>query len=183
LTNEPEEMLVEENEYDVIAAFSFVKSFFNKVSNDFEKFTDIIKWEFINENNQLEAGHLIRLNFVKISKNANIRYDNAQAPSIVRIINAFKFVCTNQVKKSRCYEYFRFFLKSAALYGNTIEKIICIDCLENFCEVKEVRQDLLSDVLFIESVKKYSLVTNSGENLEPRLVKISERFLNNLNVN
>ena len=183
LTNEPKEMLVEENEYDIIADFSFVKSFFNKISNDFRKFTDIIKWEFINENNQLEAGHLIRLNFVRISKNANVRYDNAQAPSIVRIINVFKFVCTDQVKKSRCYGYFKFFLKSAALYGNSIEKIISIDCLENFCEVKEVRQDLLSDVLFMESVKKYSLITNCGGNLGPRLVKISERFLNNLKLN
>ena len=133
--------------YEIIASRGFIPKTFKAVSNEFQSHTEKIKWEFINESNQLEVEEVSRLLIGGTTSTA--------INTIVDALTCLRIIYTSHAAKKIAYENYSYFMKSILFYGLEIEIIICLACLKKYCSSLDwIRKDIFEDRKLIDHLSE-----------------------------
>jgi len=138
------------------------------VNNDFTRNPRVFS-EFINENNQVEQGEVNKLFLIHNSNNS------AMARTIVDVLDNIKFVYDKKETKEIAFPVFYPFFKSVLFYGLNIERIMCLNCLINYCQVETIRNQIFDDEELIEFLRTKQ-IENTEDAMEQRQNRILTRF-------
>ena len=161
-------ILLNYGHYVDIVNGNFVKHTFTVVNNDFTRNPRVFS-EFINENNRVEQGEVNKLFLIYNSNNS------AMARTIVDVLDNIKFVYTKERTKMLAFPVFYAFFKSVLLHGLVIERIVCLNCLINYCQVETIRDKIFDDRELIEFLRTKQ-IENTEDALEQRENRMLERF-------
>jgi hypothetical protein len=161
-------ILLNYEHYVDIVNGNFVKHTFTVVNDEFTRNPRVFS-EFINENNRVEQGEVNKLYLIHNSNNS------AMARTIVDVLDNIKFVYTSKRTKKLAFPVFYPFFKSVLLNGRTIERIICLNCLINYCQVETIRNQIFDDKELIEFLRAKQ-IENSQDDMEQRQNRMLTRF-------
>lgn len=151
----PKESLINFSHVKFLATKGYIQKVFKDVSNVFKHNSVLVKWQFRNEFDQEETQRVHRLNFVGDSLVK--QFDKYRNFTLVDTINGLNVMCSTKERKLIVYEGFGNFFKSIIFYGVEVEKILCLKCLIEFCEIESIKSDLIND----EKLLKYLLEIKS----------------------
>ena len=135
----PKETLLDYKHYEDIVNGNFVKHTFKEVNKDFTRNGKVTR-EFINEREETERGLVHKLLLIYNSNNS------AMARTVVDVLDNIRCVYSSEETKKLAFPIFWPFFKSVLLFGLDIERIVCLNCLQSFCQVESIRREFLGDV-------------------------------------
>ena len=167
----PKETLLDYKHYEDIVNGNFVKHTFKEVNSDFTGNGKVTR-EFINEREETERGLVHKLLLIYNSNNS------AMARTVVDVLDNIRCVYSSDETKKLAFPIFWPFFKSVLLFGLDIERIVCLNCLQSFCQVKSIRREFFGNesvsFLLKEIMEKNA---NSKDEIKQRQNRMIEKIL------
>ena len=166
----PKETLLDYKHYEDIVNGNFIKHMFIKVNNDFTRNGKVTR-EFINEREETERGLVHKLLLSFNSKNSTM------ARTVVDVLDNIRCVYSSEETKKLAFPIFWPFFESVLLFGLDIERILCLNCLQSFCQVESISGEFLGNESVILYLKeKMETNANSEDEIKQRQNRMIEKI-------